>query len=35
MVLFPDDWKSASITPLFKHGERSDTDNYRPISVIL
>ena len=34
MVLFPDDWKFVSVTPLFKHGERSDIDNYRPISVI-
>ena len=24
----------ARVTPLFKHGERSDIDNYRPISVI-
>ena len=32
--IFPDDWKSARVTPLFKHGERSDVDNYRPISVI-
>ena len=32
--IFPDDWKSARVTPLFKHGERSDIDNYRQISVI-
>ena len=32
--IFPDDWKSARVTPLFKHCERSDIDNYRPISVI-
>ena len=32
--IFPDDWKSARVTPLFKYGERSDIDNYRPISVI-
>ena len=24
----------ARVTPLFKHGERSDIDNYRQISVI-
>ena len=24
----------ARVTPLFKHGERRDIDNYRPISVI-
>ena len=32
--IFSDDWKSARVTPLFKHGERSDIDNYRQISVI-
>ena len=32
--IFPDDWKCARVTPLFKQGEPSDLDNYRPISVI-
>ena len=32
--MFPNDWKSARVTPLFKHGEKSDIDNYRPVSVI-
>ena len=32
--IYPDDWKSASVTPLFKHGERSNIDKYRPISVV-
>ena len=32
--IFPDDWKSARVIPLFKQGERSDLNNYRPISVI-
>ena len=32
--IFPDDWKCARVTPLFKQGERSDLNNYRPISVI-
>ena len=32
--IFPDDWKSARVTPPFKHGDRSEKDNYRPISVI-
>ena len=32
--IFPDDWKSATVTPLFKHGERSDIDNYHPVSVV-
>lgn len=32
--IFPDDRKCARVTPLFKQGERSDLNNYRPISVI-
>ena len=32
--IFPDNSKSARVTPLFTHCERSDIDNYRPISVI-
>ena len=33
--IFPDEWKSARITPLFKKAEsRSDPSNYRPISII-
>ena len=32
--VFPDDWKCARVTPLFKQGEPSDLINYRPISVI-
>ena len=32
--IFPDDWKSAMLSPLFKHGERNDVGNYRPISGI-
>ena len=32
--IFPDDWKCARVTPLFKQGEASDLNNYRPISVI-
>ena len=31
---FPDDWKCARVTPLFKQREASDLNNYRPISVI-
>jgi len=33
--IFPDEWKSARVTPLFKKaGNRSDPYNYRPISII-
>ena len=32
--IFPDDWKLAKVTPIFKWGDRSDMDNYCPISVI-
>ena len=32
--IFPDDIKSARLTPIFKSGERSDANNYRPISVL-
>jgi len=33
--IFPDDWKSARVTPLYKNsGKRNDPTNYRPISVI-
>ena len=32
--LFPDDWKCTRVTPLFKQGERTDANNYQPISVI-
>ena len=32
--IFPDDWKCAKVTPLFKQGRSSDMNNYRPIFVI-
>ena len=32
--IFPDDWKCARVTPLFKQGESFDLNKYRPISVI-
>ena len=32
--IFPSNWKCARVTPLFKQGEASDLNNYRPISII-
>ena len=31
---FPDCWKIATVKPLFKAGDSSDANNYRPISVL-
>ena len=32
--IFPDVWKLARITPIFKMGPKSEANYYRPISVI-
>ena len=32
---FPYDWKTARVIPLFKKGQWSVLDNYRPISILL
>ena len=32
--IYPNDWKTAKVTPLFIKGIKSDPNNYRPISVI-
>ena len=29
----PSDWKTANVTPVFKKGDRSKAENYRPISL--
>ena len=31
---FPDEWKTARVTPLYKNGQRNVAGNYRPISVL-
>lgn len=32
--VFPTDWKTARVTPIYKSGPKDDMNNYRPISVI-
>jgi len=32
--IVPTEWKHAKVTPLYKEGDRVDTNNYRPISVL-
>ncbi|KFP24942.1 RNA-directed DNA polymerase from mobile element jockey, partial [Colius striatus] len=29
----PEDWRKASVTPVFKKGRRDDLGNYRPVSL--
>ena len=31
---FPDSWKVAKVTPIFKEGGKSEIGNYRPISIL-
>ena len=30
----PDDWRQANVSLVFKKGEKYDTANYRPVSLI-
>ena len=29
----PEDWKKANVSPIFKKGDRSGIENYRPVSL--
>ena len=31
---FPDSWKTARVTPIFKDGKTDEKSNYRPISIL-
>lgn len=32
--IFPDDWKVARVTPIYKDDNKTNPNNYRPISVL-
>jgi hypothetical protein len=32
--IFPDDWKASKIKPLFKKGDQTEPNNYRPVSIL-
>ena len=33
-VIFPEDLKNATVSPIYKNGDKSDCSNYRPISFL-
>jgi len=34
LSLFPNDLKIAKVIPVFKHGDKTNLTNYRPISIL-
>jgi hypothetical protein len=32
--IFPDDWKLARVSPIYKSGDKQECGNYRPMSVL-
>ncbi len=32
--IYPDAWKSAIVMPIFKGGDQTNVENYRPISIL-
>ena len=32
--IFPESWKTARVTPIFKEGDKGEPSSYRPISVL-
>ena len=32
--IFPNDWKNARVSPIYKSGEKDECGNYRPISIL-
>ena len=33
--IFPDDWKTAKVVPLFKGGDRESVNNFRPLFTLI